>query len=50
MEVLAGQIPREWGIVEWMKAEDQIDWVQSMNSMNNTWNAAEEIVLRIVYG
>ena len=43
MELLTGQMMKQEGVTEKLKAENQMLWVQKMNSIRHT---AEEIVLR----
>ena len=42
MELLARQMAKQEGVTEALKADDQMEWVRRMNSINNR---AEEIVL-----
>ena len=42
MEMMVGQMAKAEGVTERMKAENQIEWVQRMNSIRNR---AEEIIL-----
>lgn len=47
MELLTGQMMKQEGVTEKLKAENQMLWVQKMNSIRHS---AEEIVLReLVY-
>ena len=47
MELLSGQMARQEGVTEELKAADQMEWVRHMNSIRNR---AEEIVLHeLVY-
>ena len=47
MELLSGQMARQEGVTEELKAADQMEWVRRMNSIRNR---AEEIVLHeLVY-
>lgn len=47
MEMLIGQMMERWGVIEQLKAENQMEWV---GLMNNIRCSAEEIVLKeIVY-
>ena len=48
MELLMARIAEREGVTEQLKAEDQMAWVQAMNSIRNR---AEEIVLaELIYG
>ncbi len=42
MEMMVGQMAKAEGVTERLKAEDQMEWVQRMNSIRNR---AEEIIL-----
>ena len=42
MEMMVGQMAKAEGVTERLKAEDQTEWVQQMNSIRNH---AEEIIL-----
>ena len=42
MELLSGQMARQEGVTEELKAADQMEWVRSMNSIRSR---AEEIIL-----
>ena len=47
MELLSGQMARQEGVTEELKAADQMEWVRHMNSIRNR---AEEVVLHdLVY-
>ena len=47
MELLSGQMARQEGVTEELKAADQMEWVRRMNSIRNR---AEEIILHeLVY-
>ena len=47
MELLSGQMARQEGVTEELKATDQMEWVRRMNNIRNR---AEEVVLHdLVY-
>ena len=46
VEMLMKQMAEQWGVMEELKRQDQMEWVRRMNNIKNV---AEESVLKIIY-